>query len=217
MKILALEFSTRRRSVALLDVGGECVEVCDEGGSSGRGLFMIERALAQAAWRKEDVECVAVGLGPGSYTGIRVALSLAQGWQLARHTRMVGISSVECLAAAQWKAGMRGHVAIAVDAQRNEYYVAEYESGPEKWMENTPLRLVSRHELEDLGNKGAILGGPDLRSILPSGQDLYPSAAVLADLVSRSPKSEEGHRIEPIYLRPVSFVKAPTPRVIPDR
>lgn len=203
--------------MALLNAGGGCVEVCDEGPTSGRGLLLIESVLRQAACPKEDVDCVAVGLGPGSYTGIRVALSLAQGWQLARHTRMVGIGSVECLAAAQWNAGVRGHVAYAVDAQRNEYYVAEYELRPEKWMERTPLRLVSRQELEDMGKKGAILGGPDLHSILPSGQDLYPSAAVLADLASRSPKSEEGHHLEPIYLRPVSFVKAPTPRVIPDR
>ena len=44
---------------------------------------MIEEALREAGLEREQIEVLAVGLGPGSYTGIRVALSLAQGWQLA--------------------------------------------------------------------------------------------------------------------------------------
>ena len=45
---------------------------------------MIEDVLARSQMEREQIEVLAVGLGPGSYTGIRVALSMAQGWQLAR-------------------------------------------------------------------------------------------------------------------------------------
>ena len=72
-------------------------------------LALVERALAQANCRREEIAVVAVGLGPGSYTGIRSAIALAQGWQLGRGVKTLGISSVECLALAQVmrKAGLR--------------------------------------------------------------------------------------------------------------
>ena len=60
---------------------------------------MIEKVLAAAKIEREEIEVLAVGLGPGSYTGIRVAISIAQGWQLARGVKLLGIGSAECLAA----------------------------------------------------------------------------------------------------------------------
>ena len=52
------------------------------------------------AWGgREAIEAIAVGLGPGSYTGIRAAIALAQGWQLAREVKTLGVSSVAAMAA----------------------------------------------------------------------------------------------------------------------
>ena len=48
----------------------------------------------------EEIDCLAIGIGPGSYTGIRAAISIAQAWQLARSVNLLSISSVDCLAAA---------------------------------------------------------------------------------------------------------------------
>ena len=64
-----------------------------------RAIGLVEEALRQAGCEREDMETIAVGLGPGSYTGIRGAIALAQGWQLGRGVNVLGISSVECLAA----------------------------------------------------------------------------------------------------------------------
>jgi len=58
-----------------------------------RALGMIESVLREAGLEREQIDVIAVGLGPGSYTGIRTALSIAQGWQLARGVKLLGISS----------------------------------------------------------------------------------------------------------------------------
>src|SRR4051794_11753554 len=101
MKILALEFSTMHRSVAVADsdgvqalVRGSASEV---GARETKAFSMIQSALAEAKMEREEIECLAIGLGPGSYAGIRAAISVAQGWQLVRDVRLLGASSVEAL------------------------------------------------------------------------------------------------------------------------
>src|SRR5438093_6385986 len=103
MKILAVEFSSTHRSVAVLDADSSkprAVGISHESqGRETHAFAMIEKALEQAGLSRQSIECLVIGLGPGSYTGIRVAISVAQGWQLARGVKLLGISSVECLAA----------------------------------------------------------------------------------------------------------------------
>src|SRR5215467_1746824 len=118
MRILAFEFSSSQRSVAILQVrspSGPTVlaaEVVESGNVSTRPMAMIEEVLRQAGLEREQVECVAVGLGPGSYTGVRTAIALAQGWELGRAVKLIGISSAECLAAQARTEGMTGQVLV---------------------------------------------------------------------------------------------------------
>src|SRR5206468_746207 len=133
MKILALEFSSERRSVAIVDDGRVCGRASEPGAHRGQALRLVETALREAGLEREQVDCLAVGLGPGSYTGIRSAIALAQGWQLALGTRTLGVSSVEVLAAAAHLEKIRGRVNIVIDAQRNEYYLAGYEIESTGW------------------------------------------------------------------------------------
>src|SRR6185437_12670402 len=93
MKILALEFSSPQRSVAVVQrderTHGVIVsEVVETGGRTNAAFKMIDEALREAKIEREQIECLAVGTGPGSYTGIRAAISVVQGWQLARGTRI---------------------------------------------------------------------------------------------------------------------------------
>jgi tRNA threonylcarbamoyl adenosine modification protein YeaZ len=132
MKILALEFSPPQRSVAVLqtDPSGVAPAACEivEGGSEGiRALDMVEEALRQAQLEREQIGCLVVGLGPGSYNGIRAAIALAQGWQLANDVQLLGVSSAECIAAQAQAEGVTGRVNVLIDAQRNEFYLAAYE------------------------------------------------------------------------------------------
>src|ERR1035441_5500724 len=99
MTILALEFSSPQRSVAVLQTGGTAMtaEVVETGGHGTNAFKMIEQVLAEAKIEREQIEVMAVGLGPGSYTGIRAAISLAQGWQLARDVNVLGVRSADPL------------------------------------------------------------------------------------------------------------------------
>src|ERR1700733_9056448 len=99
MIILALEFSSEQRSVAIARNGIVLGEAMEMGGRNTAALAMIEKVLAQAKMEREEIEAIAVGLGPGSYTGVRSAIALVQGWQLARGIKMTGVSSVEAIAA----------------------------------------------------------------------------------------------------------------------
>jgi len=88
---------------------------------------MIQSALEAANISRQELECIAVGLGPGSYTGIRAGIALAQGWQLATGLKLLGISSVEAIAAQAQVDGLRGLVNVVVDAQRGEFYLSTWE------------------------------------------------------------------------------------------
>lgn len=186
----------------------------ETGGRNARAFALIEQALAQAGWQREEIERIAIGLGPGSYAGIRGAIALAQGWQVARGISLVGINTVECLAGQAAGEGMTGRVSIAIDAQRNEFYCATYElaDGTARCVE--PLRIVTLETVQQ--SKDTVLLWPDLQLRLPQGRVLLPDAAMLGLLAEIETRTTPGHELAPIYLREVSFVKAPPPRMIPS-
>src|SRR5437867_7358680 len=153
MKILALEFSSPQRSVAVVASArrdelheslsrrepetnrtritrpsevsvSEVVETATS--NTMKPLSMVETVLKQAGLEREQIEVLAIGLGPGSYTGIRVAIAMAQGWQLARRVKLLGLSSMECIAAQAQADGFKGKASVLIDAQREEFYVAGY-------------------------------------------------------------------------------------------
>src|SRR5688500_6773499 len=131
MKILALEFSSEQRSVGIVENAGGTSRflgsASESGGRSTRAVALIQKALGEAKLGREQIDCLAVGLGPGSYTGMRAAIALCQGWQLATGVKTIGISSVECLATQARDEKLLGRVNIVIDAQRNEFYLATYE------------------------------------------------------------------------------------------
>ena len=217
MKILAVEFSSLVRSVAILERRSEApptlpARVAETGGR--RALGLVSEALEAAHCEREDLEVIAVGIGPGSYTGIRGAIALAQGWQLGRGVRLLGVSSVECLAAQAAAEQIFGVVNIVIDAQRNEFYLAKYEITTAQWRETETLRLAPVAEIEKLTQAGQIIIGPEAHAWFPSARDLYPDAAVLGRLACSRHDYVPGEKLEPIYLRETSFVKAPPVRVI---
>jgi tRNA threonylcarbamoyl adenosine modification protein YeaZ len=176
------------------------------------GAFaLIESLLAETRLSREEIDCLAIGLGPGSYAGIRVSLAIAQGWQLARAVRTTGVSSVEAMAWTAQAAAHRGRVSLVVDAQRNEFYLAVYELADEEAVGIEPLRIVSRSEIERRIQAGDQVFGPDLAKVLPGAGELYPDAAVIAKLAGQRQAFVPAEKLEPIYLRAANFVKAPKP------
>ena len=214
MKILAVEFSSDRRSVAVADGSLVLGTAAETGGRPTHTFALIGTALAQAGWEREQIELIAVGLGPGSYTGIRAAIALAQGWQLGLGVRLTGLSSVECLATQLGAMGASGCRTLIVDAQRNEFYRAVYEITTGGAHEVEPLRIVTRSAIEAGLAAGELVVGPDADRWFPSARALDPDAAALARLAANRNEFLPGEKLEPIYLRETSFVKAPPPRVV---
>jgi tRNA threonylcarbamoyl adenosine modification protein YeaZ len=214
MKILALEFSSPQRSVAITGPDQSAIsEMIDTGKSAP--LVVIEAALREAKMEREQIECVAVGLGPGSYTGIRAAISIAQGWQLARAVKLIGVSSVECVAAQAAEDGITGRIGVVIDAQREEFYLATYELAHDAHREIEPLRIVTMAEMRRRADTGEVLAGPEVTRWFASGKTVFPRAAMLGKLASKQTNFIAGEKLEPIYLRETQFVKAPPHRVIP--
>lgn len=213
MKILALEFSSPQRSVAVACGTKHVREVIESGrGNTMRPFSMIETALADANVERGEIECIIVGLGPGSYTGIRAAIALAQGWQLARDVKLLGISSAEAIAAQAQSDGVRGAANVVIDAQRGEFYLATWELSGIERRELEPLRIVSADEVKSRVEAGQIVIGPEVTRWFPTGRMVFPRAATLAGLAAKRADFMEGPSLEPIYLRETSFVKAPAPR-----
>ena len=220
MIVLALEFSSSIRSVAILESsparapGKASVLSCtsDAGAQAARPFTLIERALTEARVEREAIACSAVGLGPGSYTGIRSSIAIAQGWQLARQVTLSAVSSVEALGLQAQQLGWYGLLHFAIDAQRGEFYVADYEITETKLATLQPLRLAKLAEVQRLSDSGEIVAGPGLQVRLPQARDLFPNAAAIGLLAAGRDGIVSGEKLEPIYLRETAFVKAPPPR-----
>ena len=103
VKVLALECSTEQAGAALLSDGSLAASrPVETGRRRSQGLFdAVEALLRDAGWAWEDVEAIATGRGPGSYMGLRVSLTAAQGWALPGGKTVWAVSSAAALAA-EW-------------------------------------------------------------------------------------------------------------------
>ena len=223
MTILAFEFSSPQRSVAVTRAGRVCSEVVETGARPGAGASprqtaatrafgMITDVLREAGLEREQIEILAVGLGPGSYTGVRLALALAQGWQLACGTKLLGVGSLDCLAAQAQAEGIFGRVSLIVDAQRNEFYLATYGISAKGWHQVEPPRIWTLPEVQSRTETRGILAGPEAARWFPGSRTIFPRAATLARLALERNDFVAGEKLEPIYLREVTFAKAPAPK-----
>jgi tRNA threonylcarbamoyladenosine biosynthesis protein TsaB len=121
--ILALDTSTAACTAALFDGSGACVARADEvigRGHSERLVPMIGELLAG-----RSADRILVGVGPGSFTGIRVGIAAAQGMAIGWGVDLAGISSLALLAAG----ADEQELAVAVIGGHGELFVQEFESG----------------------------------------------------------------------------------------
>lgn len=211
MTLLALEFSSDRRSVAVARDGRVLAEVVHQGTLRTPIFALVEAALTQAGVGREAIKAIAVGLGPGSYTGVRLAISVAQGWQLATGVRTIGVNSLANLAAVAAQNPETSTCLLAVDAQRHEFAVAEAQDG----RLISEVRLAPADELKTRLANAERIAGPDVPRLLGGGIALFPNATTAARLAAES-ECAPAESLAPVYLREVSFVKAPAPRSLPE-
>lgn len=177
---------------------------------------IVDSLLQEAHLENNDVQTLAIGVGPGSYTGIRASIAFAQGWNLATGIKLAAISSVEALVIQATRLGWK-EFHILIDAQRNEYYCGAFALDPEDEFpqKNGELQIITATATQALLQKSPCVAGPDLQKAIPAIHPLYPSAEDIARLAIRQKKYIEPESLAPIYLRPIQFVKAPPMRPLP--
>jgi len=182
-RILALETSTARGGVALLADGvlvGEVV--ADLGGrASGRLLADAAALLDAEGLAPGNVTAFAASLGPGSFTGLRVGLASAKALAWATGKPLIGISSLETLAAGAERAPL---VAPVLDARRGEVYGALFERGPGGTLSRRLDDAVAAPLVWAEALAEAARGGPVV--VVGDGRERYPEVfeEVLGDRLS---------------------------------
>jgi tRNA threonylcarbamoyl adenosine modification protein YeaZ len=220
---MAIEWTCRRRSLALLDWADSHhspspptlapIQRVYEGPSEISLPAAMARLLDKAAIEPGDIERIIVNRGPGSYTGIRIALAAVQGFAAASTSLQIGIgSTLDCLSMRARKLKEKID-AVGVYAQRGEVMLEWLSGTPEKWNPEDPL--VSIEELVPLlRQSGSKLAGPDMEERLPV--DVYcPLTPEAIDLPAAPTKwigADELFRVEPLYVREQEFIRAPKPR-----
>jgi len=194
--LLAFDTATTRVTVALHD--GERVVASldsDEGLRHGELLApAIDRVLRDAEAVPQDVSSLAVGVGPGPFTGLRVGLVTARTMALALGVQVHGVCTLDILAAEAVDAGLDDFL-VATDARRKEVYLASYAGGQR---DDDPRVVRPADVVTDrlvVGRGASLFPAAFPNAAGPE----HPSAAVLCDVVAR--ERYELLDPEPLYLR----------------
>jgi tRNA threonylcarbamoyladenosine biosynthesis protein TsaB len=151
MKLLAFDTSTQWLTVACGDgaswhAHGELAGQAH----SERLVPLIDAMLAAAGWTLDDLDGIAFGAGPGSFTGVRIACGVAQGLSLGAAVPLLPVSTLEALAQQAWRTHGATRVAACLDARMREVYVAAYQRGDAGWIERRAPAVMKPDEVPPL-------------------------------------------------------------------
>ena len=207
MNILAIETSTRMLSVALRREG-EILGRSAESLTGGSALVLpwIDELLAEAGIGMAQLDGIAFGAGPGSFTGLRLACGIAQGLAFGLELPVAGIGTLEALALASGEV----RVFACLDARMNEVYFAAYEVEQGRVREVVAPRVAPPAEvrLPDGDWVGCGDGFASYAAALPRPAlvrpDVFPTAAAVAELAM--PRFAAGQGVDaaqamPLYVR----------------
>jgi tRNA threonylcarbamoyladenosine biosynthesis protein TsaB len=213
MRILAIETVAAAGSIALLNDDRVVEELdLDTARRSAQTLAPgIAELLKQASWRPADVELVAVAIGPGSFTGLRIGITTAKAFAYAVGCQVVGVNSL--LAIASQASRELQTISAAIDAQRGELFVADFTRLPDgtltgvetthivpavEWLASLPSGVaVTGSGLQ--GHLGALPAG----AILVEAALWSPTAAIVGQLGHRLVSAGRG--VSPFELVPQYF------------
>ncbi|MCL2304315.1 MAG: tRNA (adenosine(37)-N6)-threonylcarbamoyltransferase complex dimerization subunit type 1 TsaB [Planctomycetaceae bacterium] len=183
-RILALETTETNATVAAWEANRLLVELRPEGRSAQTLAPAIRELLDRLGWKSRDVQCVAVGIGPGSFTGLRVGITTAKMFAYATGAKLIGIDTLEALAAGASNETKR--ISVAVDAQREEIVARNFQIVDGLPVSLGPQRLISMDQWWSFGREvgeDVIFAGPILRRI----EKKVPDGIVLEDRTRWNP------------------------------
>jgi tRNA threonylcarbamoyladenosine biosynthesis protein TsaB len=213
MHLLALDTSTERAALAVQVTTGSWHETTTEA-SRRHGRDLIPRVrglLEEGGLRAADLDVVAVGLGPGSYTGLRVGVTAAKTLAYVTGAALIGLDSLHVVGGNAPPEALR--VTVIGDAQRGDVYVADLQ----RPVAGAPLQPISASHIEPLSawldrlEPGVFVLGPGLRS--PRIRSALPAGLIAGDPALNSPQGrhliamarqllDRGQREDPWLLEP---------------
>ncbi|MBN2493003.1 MAG: tRNA (adenosine(37)-N6)-threonylcarbamoyltransferase complex dimerization subunit type 1 TsaB [Deltaproteobacteria bacterium] len=194
--LLALDTATRHSAVALLDGDAVLASACEPARNHSAGLLpAVDGLLRQVGLEPRDIEALACGIGPGSFTGIRIGLSTAKALAFSLDVPLVGVSSLRALAAgARARAAeLSAEICPALDALKGEVFCAR--------MRPEQLETIQPERARAPGVWAADLaGGEGLRLIVGSGALRYGEVFVsrLEDRAAIPPADDGLHRLSAV-------------------
>lgn len=226
MKILAIDTATEACSVALLnnEQSFSTFEICPQQHSQ-RILPMIDELLKGQSIKLNDLDAIAYGRGPGSFTGVRIATGIAQGLAFGAELPVLQISTLAAMAQEVHTKTSASRVKVLIDARMQEVYFGDYtfENGLAVALQEeavlAPNEAMERFDSLDIptdSNAFAGTGWQAYASDLNFTKEievLYPNAVSMLNLAKQallSGKSVSAEEIKPTYLRDkVTWKKLP--------
>ncbi|MFL5830595.1 MAG: tRNA (adenosine(37)-N6)-threonylcarbamoyltransferase complex dimerization subunit type 1 TsaB [Solirubrobacteraceae bacterium] len=196
MRILGFDTATRATAVAIWDTGGEVEFEGRDDPVPGerphhatRLLPLIAEQLERAGAGWQDVDRIAVGVGPGTFTGLRIGLATARALARARALPLIGVSTLESLAFGAASGSDSDAVLAVIDARRGEVFAAAFTPSLDPLLEPSALRP------EALADRVAGLG----KSVLAVGDGAIEFRAVLERSGAQVPEDRAAiHRVSAI-------------------
>lgn len=217
MNLLAIESSTEYLSLALQV--GESVHVFHEAtgpAASQRILPEIHRLLLQAGIKLADLDGIVYGMGPGAFTGVRVAVGVTQGLALGASLPVVGVTSVQAEAQSAWTETQSDKVVICLDARMGEVYHAAFVRQQTAWLVVSPAVVCKPEEVPIIEGNGWLAAGSGWAvfgeklaaryagQILDVRAGLMPTAEAMLVIAEPRFKAGEAQAAElaaPLYIR----------------
>jgi tRNA threonylcarbamoyladenosine biosynthesis protein TsaB len=224
MNILALDTSMGACGAAVMRAGGTIVareEIMARGHAEAL-MPMVAAVMAEAALPSNELDLIAATTGPGSFTGVRIAIAAARGLALVTHAKLFGTDSLTVMAKAAAE-GLGGRpFAVAVDARRGMIYFGLYDRTARKL--EGPLLLAPDDAANRLpagcrlavGSGAVLLAEAASRhglSVTVKLPELQPSAGALAVIAHEC--GETSPMLRPLYLRPPDAKPQVQPVVVP--
>jgi tRNA threonylcarbamoyladenosine biosynthesis protein TsaB len=218
MKILGIDTSTKYLCIGICDGNKAYVYNLDLGRNlSGLITVTIKRVLDSLSWRIQDIDYFACGLGPGSFTGMRVGIATIKGFAFSLKKPVIGIPTLDILA--RNAVNQEGYIVPVVDAKRNLIYTSMYRNKKGKISRIEPYMLLTIAEFfKKMNTRGnpVILGDAlsiykheiliNLKCANVMDKDYwFPQAGCLIDLALEKIKRKQissASEIKPLYLYP---------------
>lgn len=216
MRVLALDASTDVCAAALGD-GAQWIERTQAADQRHSELLlpMVRALLGEARIDLSDLDGVAFGAGPGSFTGLRIACGVAQGLALGANLPMVGVPTLEAMAESACRRMACSRVIVALDARMHEIYFAAYVHDGVRWREHiAPIVIAPGAAPVPPGGDWAGVGNgfaayPVLREHLADAlascvDDVTPTASAIGTLALPRLATGEGvpaREAAPLYVR----------------